>query len=358
MELKAQLKVLNKPAVKSIQNEHGDIFDCVDMYKQPAFDHPLLKNHTIHMRPTSYPEGMENQDPLNANLHIGLKDGGCPLGTVPIRRTKMQDLMRTKSLSDYGRKNVENGAQLNSPSSHHYAIANLSDQVLGTRVTMNVWDPILQDDQSQFSLAQLWIVNGRSYQVNTIEAGWIVSLQYMLFILEGSNADDYKSTGCYNLLCPGFVQVSRDIPVGSTIQPTSTYDGYQKEITLQVFKDPNSGDWWLTFGDNNIEVGYWPKSLFTTLADSASIVQWGGEVFTFESIQSPQMGSGHFPDEGFRKSCYMKKLMFVDNTTTFKDIPDNTPLYEDLTQCYRVIDGGNLGGDWGRHIYFGGPGGC
>ncbi|KAF3322014.1 hypothetical protein FCM35_KLT14230 [Carex littledalei] len=24
-----------------------DIFDCLDIYRQPAFDHPLLRNHTI-----------------------------------------------------------------------------------------------------------------------------------------------------------------------------------------------------------------------------------------------------------------------------------------------------------------------
>lgn len=29
------------------QSEDGDIIDCVDINKQPAFDHPLLKNHKI-----------------------------------------------------------------------------------------------------------------------------------------------------------------------------------------------------------------------------------------------------------------------------------------------------------------------
>ncbi|KAJ0513884.1 putative neprosin activation peptide [Helianthus annuus] len=33
----------------------GDIVDCVDIYKQPAFDHPLLKNHTIQVLFTLYP---------------------------------------------------------------------------------------------------------------------------------------------------------------------------------------------------------------------------------------------------------------------------------------------------------------
>ena len=32
-----------------IQSPDGDIIDCVDINKQPAFDHPLLKNHTIQV---------------------------------------------------------------------------------------------------------------------------------------------------------------------------------------------------------------------------------------------------------------------------------------------------------------------
>jgi len=32
-----------------LQSEDGDIIACVDIYKQPAFDHPALKNHTIQV---------------------------------------------------------------------------------------------------------------------------------------------------------------------------------------------------------------------------------------------------------------------------------------------------------------------
>lgn len=50
-EIKVQrfLKQLNKPALKSIKSEDGDIIDCVLITSQPAFDHPLLKNHTIQV---------------------------------------------------------------------------------------------------------------------------------------------------------------------------------------------------------------------------------------------------------------------------------------------------------------------
>uniref|UniRef100_M1DLZ6 Neprosin activation peptide domain-containing protein n=1 Tax=Solanum tuberosum TaxID=4113 RepID=M1DLZ6_SOLTU len=48
IELEKQLKFLNKFTVKTIKTNYGDIYDCVDFYKQPAFDHRLLQSHTFH----------------------------------------------------------------------------------------------------------------------------------------------------------------------------------------------------------------------------------------------------------------------------------------------------------------------
>lgn len=31
------------------QDSYGVVFDCVDIYRQPAFDHPLLKNHKLQV---------------------------------------------------------------------------------------------------------------------------------------------------------------------------------------------------------------------------------------------------------------------------------------------------------------------
>lgn len=31
------------------QTEDGDVIDCVDIEKQPALDHPLLKGHKIQV---------------------------------------------------------------------------------------------------------------------------------------------------------------------------------------------------------------------------------------------------------------------------------------------------------------------
>lgn len=49
-------------------------------------------------------------------------------------------------------------------------------------------------------------------------------------------SDAYQATGCYNLLCSGFVQTNNRIAIGAAISPTSSYNGGQFDISLLVWK--------------------------------------------------------------------------------------------------------------------------
>ena len=44
----------------------------------------------------------------------------------------------------------------------------------GTRFVLNVWEPYVQYD-TEFSLAQTWLVSGSGSNLNSIEAGFQVS---------------------------------------------------------------------------------------------------------------------------------------------------------------------------------------
>ena len=48
--------------------------------------------------------------------------------------------------------------------------------------------------------------------------------------------DAYQATGCYNLLCSGFVQTNSKIAIGAAISPTSSYSGGQFDISLLIWK--------------------------------------------------------------------------------------------------------------------------
>ncbi|KAG6495573.1 hypothetical protein ZIOFF_043399 [Zingiber officinale] len=84
----------NNQPLTVAQDEYGITFYCVDIYKQPAFDHPLLKNHTLQIKSTSFPKSMNN----NSSSEILKLPRRCPQGTVPIRRTTKEDLIRAKQI--------------------------------------------------------------------------------------------------------------------------------------------------------------------------------------------------------------------------------------------------------------------
>lgn len=49
-------------------------------------------------------------------------------------------------------------------------------------------------------------------------------------------SDAYQATGCYNLLCSGFVQTTSKIAIGASISPLSSYNAKQYDITILIWK--------------------------------------------------------------------------------------------------------------------------
>ncbi|XP_061353950.1 protein neprosin-like isoform X1 [Gastrolobium bilobum] len=374
LEVQKHLKNLNRPPVKSIKSPDGDIIDCVHVSHQPAFDHPDLKSHKIQITPNSHPEGRtfgeskvsSNSKPITQLWH---QNGRCPEGSIPIRRTRKDDILRASSIQKFGKKNQRSFPQprsakplpdLITQSGHQHAIVYVEgDKYYGAKATINVWDPKIQQP-NEFSLSQMWILGGSFGQdLNSIEAGWQVSPD-----LYGDNntrlftywtSDAYQATGCYNLLCSGFIQINSDIALGASIYPLSKYGSSQYDISILVWKDPKEGNWWMQFGNDHV-LGYWPAPLFSYLTDSASMIEWGGEVVNSQSDgqhTSTQMGSGHFPEEGFGKASYFKNIQTVDGDNKLRP-PKDLGIYTEQGNCYNVNTG--TAGDWGNYFYYGGPG--
>ncbi|XVF57047.1 hypothetical protein PTKIN_Ptkin06aG0171700 [Pterospermum kingtungense] len=378
--IQKHLEKINKPAVMTIESPDGDIIDCVHNRKQPALDHPLLKNHKIQRVPSEIPkvkklekeeEARDSSRGVKGAWQMWHRNGtSCPKGTVPIRRSSMHDVLRAKSLFHFGKKQRglinptrrSDAPDVVSGNGHEHAIAytGTSQEVYGAKATINVWDPSIEA-VNEFSLSQIWVLSGSfdGSDLNSIEAGWQVSPE-----LYGDSrprlftywtTDSYQATGCYNLLCSGFVQTNGRIAIGAAISPVSQYAANQYDITILIWKDPKLGNWWMGFGDNTL-VGYWPAELFTHLADHATMVEWGGEVVNARANgkhTSTQMGSGHFADEGFGKSSYFRNLEVVDADNSLSSVHDISTLAEN-TNCYNIKSSYN--NEWGTYFYYGGPG--
>ncbi|MCD9645499.1 hypothetical protein HAX54_034491 [Datura stramonium] len=359
--IKSHLMKINKPFLKTIQSPDGDLIDCVLSHQQPAFDHPHLKGQKP-LEPPERPRSGRNSNSMEfENFQLWSMSGEtCPEGTIPVRRTKEQDILRASSIRRFGRKIRRPVRRDTTSNGHEHAVGYVTgDQYYGAKASINVWAPKVTN-QYEFSLSQMWVISGSfGDDLNTIEAGWQVSPE-----LYGDNyprfftywtSDAYQATGCYNLLCSGFVQTNNRIAIGAAISPTSSYNGGQYDISIMIWKDPKHGHWWLEFG-SGVLVGYWPSFLFTHLRGSASMIQFGGEIVNSRGNgfhTSTQMGSGHFAGEGFGKASYFRNLQVVDWDNSLIPL-SNLKVLADHPNCYDIQGGINR--VWGNYFYYGGPG--
>ncbi|XP_044462967.1 uncharacterized protein LOC123193951 [Mangifera indica] len=366
-----------------MQSEDGDIIDCIDIYKQPAFAHPALRDHKIQMAPSYEPtaEPMAATRPVRGKTlrnrydrssmtlasQIWKKNGTCPEGTVPVRRIQ-NGLLEANSPEAYRRyKSIHPTKQLQDDENPNTQLPNRSKAMLltlgniysGAKADIKVWDPFVESDD-EFSTSRVSLQSGPYYDFESIESGWAVNPRvygdkktrlYVYWTVDGS-----KKTGCFDLTCPGFVQTSNEIALGASIYPISVVDGLPYQITIYIFKDPNTSNWWVQYGEK-INVGYWPHGLFTLIKSGAESVEWGGEVYSLKLGRSPhtatEMGNGRYADPIFGNSGYIKRMRILDNSHILK-FPEWVSTYADEYNCYDVYYISDYVED--PELYFGGPG--
>ncbi|PWA94404.1 hypothetical protein CTI12_AA062380 [Artemisia annua] len=343
--IKNHLQKINKPFVKSIQaslkSPDGDTIDCVLFHHQPAFDLPEIRR----TMPLVLPElpTRHNKSELTSEVKQLWNSNGesCPIGTIPIRRTSESDILR---FSSFGKK-LSTFPKEGRRSEH--AVAYVKKACYGARGKLNIWAPKVTN-KDEFSLSQIWVTNDAGPPRNTIEAGWMVYQELngdtspRLFIYWTN--DGYNKSGCYNLMCSGFVQTNQKISLGAAVTPISSYNGPQYEIDITIWKDPKGGNWWLVLGHELIAsnlIGYWPSSIFEYLRDHANLIEFGGEVLQNEgpgAHTSTQMGSGHFASEAYGKASFVRNMELVDKENHFIPMSDES-LYAERPECYNVQSG-------------------
>ena len=69
-------------------------------------------------------------------------------------------------------------------------------------------------------------------------------------------ADNYSTTGCYNLSCGAFVQVNNSWYFGGGFSNYSTYGGAQYDFSAEYYL--YNGNWWLALGAERGELATIP----------------------------------------------------------------------------------------------------
>ncbi|CBI34704.3 unnamed protein product, partial [Vitis vinifera] len=357
LEIEKELKRLNKPAVKTIKVKIKYIYDCVNFYKQPAFDHPLLKNHNFHpqMRPTSPPRRVspekEVPKPDYKPVKMGLEGGGCPMGTVPIRRTTKDDLIRAKLYSEMHASKI-NPLTDDQPGKHFAVAQTIADiDYDGVGAILSVWNLPVQ--APQYTSGRVKIKNG----AESLEAGWTVNPG----LYGGDNRTRmyiYTNAGqahCFNTPC-GFIQSSIDIPVDMVLEPVSRYGEKPYGITLSIYQDTINLNWYLKYDDNRTVIGWWPSRIFTNLGSTATGAEWGGEVFSPSNVPSPGMGSGHRIKLDTNYDAFCAQANIVVNNTIIKPPRDLEQFADNFN--FNITNKGDVGGDPGYLILYGGVSGA
>ncbi|KAL3741082.1 hypothetical protein ACJRO7_022231 [Eucalyptus globulus] len=345
--------------IKTFKTIYGETIDCIDMYKQPAFDHPLLKDHKLQTKP-SFPlnEKKHRQKAQVNQLERSHVLDSCPDGTIPILRRTKEYWTRAKLL-EQTRPQIYHPSTPNS-ASFQYALLTLKSPDIafsGARAFISYYIP--KCDYGQFSGGQIWILDNN--RLANIQVGWRVHPD-----LYGDNQNHFltswrNGTGCPDFGCQGFVQIDRSIALGQVLPNSSVIGGPQFELRFFVQQDINTKDWWLiiTNDGGDIKLGYWPAKILPTLAGGARTLEFGGIASADDGMPFPAMGSGQFPDQSYLRACHVRQIQYFDQSSQTWMAPESTPpenIVATSKACYSAaVD--NSFKDYGYTLLFGGPGG-
>ncbi|RZC58390.1 hypothetical protein C5167_005692 [Papaver somniferum] len=372
--------------------KEGELFDCIDIYKQPAFDHPLLKDHKIQefsssvlvlwvvttavpvMRPAITPgSSLPSSSTSSSNSSLVIDPSAniltrfdCPEGTVPIRRTSKEDLLRAKYFAksyqltehpDFPFADVP-GQTVVMRRYHSAAIGH------GIHSVINTANPKV--GENQYSSAQLWVSNGPPDDINTIQAGWVEApylfgdsqTRFFGFFQAKNQSQTY---GCYNTLCPGFVQVDSEYTLGTVIPLVSEIGGTQRVLQLDIFRDSEK-KWWLIAGSDKRHVGYWPEAILPQMTEFPLFAAWGGLVRSDPNgPMTTPMGQGELPNGDYNRQCSITQIQYIRDDYVYVDVGDYFAFTSRSNvksdQCYGIEYNGYYNDEERATIIFGGPGG-
>ncbi|XP_015159513.1 uncharacterized protein [Solanum tuberosum] len=237
---------------------------------------------------------------------MGLSDGGCPVGTVPIRRYTKEDVIRQKLLPP-------------------------------PEDTVHVVDPPLTN-RDNFN-------DSKTRRIKPLKG-------YKLAIVSTEDNPNNKFGGASM--------------IAAIYNPRSTGQQHSacrlklikgKNIIQTGWRDQEKGNWWLFL--DNVAIGFWPKEVFDDFGNFATKVEWGGVVYSPAGVLEPPMGSGLYPlMRSTTVNAYCRVITLLNDKGQNIDLlGSKLPTFSTTPMLYTVIDVPNYPGlDYNHTILYGGPG--
>ncbi|KAG7601950.1 putative neprosin [Arabidopsis thaliana] len=278
----------------------------------------------------------------------------CPNGTVPILRNTKEYVARAQ----YWEKKHFNPHTVGSHGTHYAGVKSQGDGPYhGLAAYMSVHDLNISRDQTSY--ASIFVGSGDNKKINFIQTGWMVNPSlfgdgrtWSFGVWKGANG-----TGCYNTICPGFVQVSKtDLLSAPFPYP---HKGQERAVYASIVQEKDVGNWWVTdvrYDRPDVHIGYWPKELFDLIGNSVDMVGVAGAVQASPSGISPPMGNGQLPSEDENKSAHVKGVQIVHSDFKYSKKLKLEKLLDD-NKCYGLKDGKKQFFKESNLFTYGGPGG-
>ncbi|XP_015168855.1 uncharacterized protein [Solanum tuberosum] len=270
-----------------------------------------------------------------------LNKKGCPIGTVPIRRLTQEQLQNAKDAS--------------------LSMANKSlaeDIIDFAGISINA-SPEIKSFTSATATVTLYNLHIMRQNFEQIQAGWIVHPQLYgdsrTRLYSHWTTDGGQKTGCYNNICPGFVQLDTEVPIDYAFPKISRPMYDDEELLIQIYKDQ---DYYL-YIQSMFSIGFWPETMFNELRNGSQVVRYGGQAFTPAGQQySPPMGNGNFQDGNPHTTCHMRQVLYGVGYNTEVQ-PDESLVQTHQSRCYHEGSQHNAHDDyWDYNFLFGGGGFC
>ncbi|OEL17385.1 hypothetical protein BAE44_0021596 [Dichanthelium oligosanthes] len=189
----------------------------------------------------------------------------------------------------------------------------------------------LELKRGQLSSSSIWVTHsgdGSKSSYNSVIAGWHIHQE---------RYGDYRPHH--------FILIGRQ--------------SYSEIILLNLnsdqWQDKKGGDWWVYYGFNSVPtgVGYYPKSLFTSMAENANQIKLGAFAGTDRTVPSPPIGSGALRNSGqLGRVASFTNLCLVGQDERNNPITGDLPSVVSNNQCYSVTPVAH------GACFCGGPGGC
>ncbi|WZZ22594.1 hypothetical protein YC2023_123981 [Brassica napus] len=280
----------------------------LDISLLPNFDLKMMTDCVSTINPTMEPSfsSLKPKKQVKNKIENRIRVE-CPNGTVPI-------LKNTKEYVTNAQYWAERHFNPLTDESHGKHIAGVREQGQGPYHGVAAWMTVhdLNISRDQASYANIY-----AGSVNPSLFGDGQTWRYGFW----KGAD---GAGCYNTICPGFIQVSKtDLLSGPIPHPRKG----DRAVFPSIVQEEVSGHWWTAHVRNfkkDIAIGYWPKELFDVIGHSVNMVGVTGAVQASPSGISPPMGNGHLPSKNEDASARVRHLVIVNSKFKGKELDIKT----------------------------------